>query len=160
MIEAVRRSGRVFQTGTQRRSMDRVRHVCELVRNGRIGKVLRASAGVGLPNRECDPTWQPEPVPPGFDYNLWLGPAPWEPYHHLRCHYSFRFILDYSGGQITNNGAHWADVVQWALGKDGSGPVEATPERNSRFRRAAARPASRAPRAGSTPTASASRRRS
>jgi predicted dehydrogenase len=125
MIEAVRRTGRVFQTGTQRRSMSSVRHVCELVRNGRLGRVLRATAGVGMPNRTCESTWQPEPVPPGFDYDLWLGPAPWEPYHHLRCHYSFRFILDYSGGQITNNGAHWADVVQWALGKDGSGPVEA-----------------------------------
>ena len=125
VIQTVRHTGRVFQTGTQRRSMGSVRHVCELVRNGRIGKVLRVTAGVGMPNRECDPTWQPEPVPEGFDYEMWLGPAPWEPYHHLRCHYSFRFILDYSGGQITNNGAHWADVVQWALGKDGSGPVEA-----------------------------------
>ena len=125
MIETVRRTGRVFQTGTQRRSWSRVRHVCELVRNGRIGKVIRATAGVGMPNRTCEPTWQPEPVPEGFDYDLWLGPAPWEPYHPLRCHYSFRFILDYSGGQITNNGAHWADVVQWALGKDGTGPVEA-----------------------------------
>jgi predicted dehydrogenase len=124
MIEAVRRTGRVFQTGTQRRSWPQVRHVCELVRNGRLGKVLRVSAGVGLNNRQCGPTWEPEPVPAGFDYEMWLGPAPWEPYHHLRCHYSFRFILDYSGGQITNNGAHWADVVQWALGADGSGPVE------------------------------------
>ncbi|MBM4019486.1 MAG: Gfo/Idh/MocA family oxidoreductase [Planctomycetes bacterium] len=124
MIETVRRLGRVFQTGTQRRSWSQVRHVCELVRNGRIGRVLRASAGVGLNNRECGPTWEPEPVPPGFDYDLWLGPAPAEPYHHLRCHYAFRFILDYSGGQITNNGAHWTDVVQWAFGKDGTGPLE------------------------------------
>ena len=124
MIETVRRLGRVFQTGTQRRSWNQVRHICELVRNGRIGKILRATAGVGLNNRDCGPTWQPEPVPPGLDYDLWLGPAPWEPYHPLRCHYSFRFILDYSGGQITNNGAHWADVMQWALGKDGTGPVE------------------------------------
>jgi len=124
MIDAVRRYGRVFQTGTQRRSWSQVRHICELVRNGRIGKVLRASAGVGLNNVKCEPTWQPEPVPPGFDYEMWLGPAPWEPYHPLRCHYSFRFVLDYSGGQITNNGAHWSDVIQWALGADGSGPLE------------------------------------
>ena len=124
IIKTVRRLGRVFQTGTQRRSSSQVRHLCELVRNGRIGKVLRASAGVGLNNRVCEPTWKPEPVPPGFDYDLWLGPAPWEPYHTLRCHYAFRFIQDYSGGQITNNGAHWIDLIQWALGKDYSGPVE------------------------------------
>jgi len=124
LVEAVRRHGRIFQTGTQRRSSARVRHVCELVRNGRIGRVVKITAGVGGWNRECGPTWRPEAVPPGFDYDFWLGPAPWAPYHHLRCHYSFRFILDYSGGQVTNNGAHWTDLAQWALGMDDSGPVE------------------------------------
>jgi len=124
MVETVRRTGRVFQTGTQRRSWQRARHLCELVRNGRIGKVQRMTCGVGGWNRQCEATWQPEPVPPEFDYDMWLGPAPWEPYHPLRCHYSFRFVLDYSGGQLTNNGAHWADLGQWALGTDGSGPVE------------------------------------
>jgi predicted dehydrogenase len=63
-------------------------------------------------------------VPPGFDYDLWLGPAPLEPYHALRCHYTFRFILDYSGGQMTNWGAHYIDVAQWGIGADDSGPVE------------------------------------
>jgi len=82
------------------------------------------TCGVGGWNRQCEATWQPEPVPPEFDYDMWLGPAPWEPYHNLRCHYSFRFILDYSGGQLTNNGAHWSDIGQWAIGADGSGPVE------------------------------------
>jgi len=124
MVETVRRTGRVFQTGTQRRSWQRARHLCELVRNGRIGKVQRMTCGVGGWNRQCEATWQPEPVPPEFDYDMWLGPAPWEPYHPLRCHYSFRFVLDYSGGQLTNNGAHWADLGQWAIGADGSGPVE------------------------------------
>jgi len=124
MVRAVRRTGRVFQTGTQRRSSAGVRHVCELVRNGRIGRLQRMTCGVGGWNRDCGPTWHPEPVPPELDYDLWLGPAPWAPYHHLRCHYSFRFILDYSGGQLTNNGAHWADLAQWAIGADGSGPVE------------------------------------
>jgi predicted dehydrogenase len=124
MIRTVRRTGRVFQTGTQRRSWATARHICELVRNGRLGKVQRMTCGVGGWNRRCEPTWTPEPVPPELDYDMWLGPAPWEPYHHLRCHYSFRFIMDYSGGQLTNNGAHWADIGQWALGADGSGPVE------------------------------------
>lgn len=124
MVAAVRRHGRVFQTGTQRRSFAVVRHVCELVRNGRIGKLLKVTAGVGRNNVQCEDTWQPEPVPPELDYDMWLGPAPWEPYHHLRCHYSFRFVLDYSGGQVTNNGAHWTDVAQWGIGADGSGPLE------------------------------------
>ena len=124
MIQAVRGYGRVFQTGTQRRSWATARHVCELVRNGRIGRLLRVMCGVGGWNVECGPTWQPGPVPPELDYDLWLGPAPWEPYHPLRCHYSFRFVMDYSGGQITNNGAHWADMAQWGIGADGSGPVE------------------------------------
>ncbi len=124
MVETVRRTGRVFQTGTQRRSWGRARHVCELVRNGRIGNVRRMTCGVGGWNRQSKPTWQPAPVPPEFDYDMWLGPAPWAPYHPQRCHYSFRFILDYSGGQLTNNGAHWSDMGQWAFGADGSGPVE------------------------------------
>ena len=124
MIQAVRRYGRVFQTGTQRRSWAKVRHVCELVRNGRIGRLLRVTAGVGANSRQCAPTWQPEPVPPELDYDLWLGPAPWAPYHPQRCHYSFRFLGDYSGGQVTNNGAHWADVAQWAIGADGTGPLQ------------------------------------
>jgi len=124
MVKAVRRYGRVFQTGTQRRSWATARHICELVRNGRIGRLQRVTCGVGGWNRQCEPTWQPEPVPPELDYDMWLGPAPWEPYHHLRCHYSFRFVLDYSGGQLTNNGAHWSDIAQWGIGADGSGPVE------------------------------------
>jgi predicted dehydrogenase len=55
---------------------------------------------------------------------MWLGPAPWAPYHPYRCHYRFRFISDYSGGDVTNWGAHHLDIAQWALGADDSGPVE------------------------------------
>jgi predicted dehydrogenase len=57
---------------------------------------------------------------------MWLGQAPWEPYSSLRCHYNFRFIRDYSGGQVTNWGAHHLDITQWALGMDDSGPIEVT----------------------------------
>jgi hypothetical protein len=64
------------------------------------------------------------PVPDGFDYDLWLGPAPAAPYHKDRCFYRFRFILEYSGGQTTNFGAHSLDIAQWALGMDESGPIE------------------------------------
>jgi predicted dehydrogenase len=64
------------------------------------------------------------PVPDGFDYEQWLGPAPAAPYHKDRCFYRFRFILDYSGGQVTNFGAHSLDIAQWALGADDTGPIE------------------------------------
>jgi predicted dehydrogenase len=64
------------------------------------------------------------PVPDGFDYGLWLGPAPDAPYHKDRCLYNFRFIYDYAGGQITNFGAHSIDIAQWGLGTDDTGPVE------------------------------------
>ncbi len=81
----------------------------------------------GIPgNNRADPgPWTPQPIPEGFDYEMWLGPAPWQPYHPARCHYQFRFILDYSGGQVTNWGAHHFDIAQWGIGADGSGPVEA-----------------------------------
>ena len=64
------------------------------------------------------------PAPDGFDYPMWLGPAPDVPYHQDRCLYRFRFIYDYSGGQITNYGAHSNDLAQWAMDADGTGPVE------------------------------------
>jgi hypothetical protein len=70
------------------------------------------------------PGWKPMPVPKGFDYDMWLGPAPWAPYHKDRCLYRFRFHYDYSGGQVTNYGAHSNDLAQWGLGMDASGPVE------------------------------------
>jgi hypothetical protein len=64
------------------------------------------------------------PVPAGFDYARWLGPAPDVPYHKDRCLYRFRFHYDYSGGQVTNYGAHSNDLAQWGLGMDESGPTE------------------------------------
>ena len=63
-------------------------------------------------------------MPEGFDYDMWLGPAPRVPYHKGRCFYRFRFNLDYSGGQTTNFGAHSNDIAQWGLGMDQTGPVE------------------------------------
>jgi hypothetical protein len=124
LVGEVKRYGRILQTGTQQRSADNFRFACELVRNGRIGKVHTVRIGIPGNNRTCEPTWTPEPVPEGFDYDLWLGPAPWAPYTKKRCHYEFRFILDYSGGQVTNWGAHHLDIGQWGLGMDESGPVE------------------------------------
>jgi len=125
MVRAVQRYNTVFQTGTQRRSSQLYRFICELIRNGRIGEFKRAFVGIGPNNKEAPPSdWQPMPVPEWLDYEMWLGPAPWAPYHKDRCLYTFRFGSDYSGGQTTNLGAHGIDVVQWANGTDDTGPVE------------------------------------
>jgi predicted dehydrogenase len=125
MVAAVQRHGTIFQTGTMRRSSEQYRHICELVRNGRIGKLQRVISTIGPNNKEAPPhDWQPMPVPDWLDYDMWLGPAPWAPYHKDRCLYTFRFGLDYSGGQTTNLGAHVIDVIQWANGTDDTGPVE------------------------------------
>jgi predicted dehydrogenase len=123
MVEAVRRHGRVFQTGTQRRSGSNWRFACELVRSGRIGKLVKVETSISTRPTRAMP-WQPEPVPEELDYEMWLGPAPWQPYTKNRCHYNFRFIRDYSGGEMTNTGAHWFDIAQWGIGADGTGPVE------------------------------------
>jgi predicted dehydrogenase len=124
MIQAVRKHERILQVGSQYRSNPVVRRVAELVRNGRIGQVQRAVAIVNDSGPGPGPGWKAMPVPDGFDYDLWLGPAPEAPYHLDRCLYRFRFHLDYSGGQVTNTGHHSNDIVQWVLGLDGSEPVE------------------------------------
>jgi len=122
ICDAVKRYGIVWQTGSQQRSDGRFRFACELVRNGRIGKVHTVK--VGLPGgHSCGP--QPVmPVPDGFDYDMWLGPAPWSPYTKNRCHWNFRWIWDYSGGQITDWAGHHCDIAQWGMGTEHTGPVE------------------------------------
>ena len=125
MIRAVRRFGTVFQTGSHERSNYKARTACELVRNRYIGDLKRIVTTVG-PNNKTAPShdWKPTPVPDGFDYDMWLGPAPWAPYHEDRCFYNFRFGLDYSGGQTTNYGAHCNDLAQWANDTELTGPIE------------------------------------
>lgn len=125
MIDAVRTHDRILQTGSQWRSNAKVRFACELVRNGYIGKLKTIYATIPENNKPGPgPGWQPMPVPVGFDYPMWLGPAPNAPYHTDRCLYKFRFCLDYSGGQITNFGAHALDIAQMGNGSDLTGPVE------------------------------------
>jgi predicted dehydrogenase len=125
MVKAVRRHGVIFQTGTQRRSDQQFRFICELIRNGRIGRLKKIITTIGPNNKEAPlKDWRPMPVPEWLDYDMWLGPAPWVPYHKDRCLYTFRFGLDYSGGQTTNLGAHAIDIAQWANDADGTGPVE------------------------------------
>ncbi len=125
MVEAVQRYGIIFQAGSQRRSREQARFAIELVRNGRIGKLKKIICNVGANNKTAPPSdWKPSPIPEGFDYDMWLGPAPWAPYHKDRCFYTFRFILDYSGGQTTNFGAHSCDLAQWGNATDHTMPIE------------------------------------
>ncbi|HEX5106689.1 MAG TPA: Gfo/Idh/MocA family oxidoreductase [Pirellulaceae bacterium] len=124
MVEVARETGRVVQTGSQQRSDDRFRQACELVRNGALGKLQKVLVGIPKPNypplAKAVPDSDP---PPELNYELWLGPAPWRPYNVNRVHYNFRFFWDYSGGQMTNFGAHHLDIAQWGLGADDSGPI-------------------------------------
>jgi len=127
MSDAVRANGVIFQTGSQQRSDPNFRFACELVRNGRIGKLRRVYCGLpgGTPDfGKTGHRKDPEPVPQGFNYDFWLGPAPEAPYCPARCHVNFRWILDYSGGQITDWGGHHPDIAQWGMGTDKTGPLE------------------------------------
>ena len=123
LAETMQRYGRVFQWSTEDRAVDIYHRMCELVRNGRIGKVH--TIRVELPSGPHNPG-NPKPmlVPKGFDYDMWLGPAPWAPYTKDRCHWNFRWILDYSGGQLTDWGAHLLDGAQWGNDTEHTGPVE------------------------------------
>jgi len=121
MIKAARRYGTVFQTGSQQRSASQFRQACELVRNGKIGKISRIDTVLHtVPDGEWMPVQTP---PPELDWNFWLGQAPYVDYASNRVHYQFRWFYDYSGGVMTDWGAHHNDIAQWALGMDGSGPV-------------------------------------
>lgn len=122
MVEAARANKRIVQTGSQQRSDDRFRLACELVRNGRLGELKEVHVGIPGCNFSGPPVPDSDP-PAALDYNMWLGPAPDRPYNEKRVHYLFRFFWDYSGGQMTNFGAHHLDIAQWALGMDDSGPV-------------------------------------
>lgn len=125
LCDVVAATGRILQTGSQQRSMAEFRRAGELVRNGYLGSLQRIEVELPPNNKTCPAEWAPMPVPSELDYDAWLGPAPWADYHEQRCHYQFRFIQDYSGGQVTNFGAHHLDIVQWALGMDSSGPCRA-----------------------------------
>ena len=133
-LEAARKYRRVFQTGSQQRSsvFGQFRLACELIRSGRIGKVKTVHVGVGGPSKWCD--LPEEPLEAGLDWERWLGQAPMRPYNSvlsprgMHNHFpNWRGYREYSGGSLTDMGAHHFDVAQWALGMDASGPVEIIP---------------------------------
>ncbi|HEY7426024.1 MAG TPA: Gfo/Idh/MocA family oxidoreductase [Gemmataceae bacterium] len=137
MRDAARKYERVFQTGSQQRSSNEFRLACELVRSGRIGKLKAVYVNVGGPSRPCD--LKEEPAEPGLDWDRWLGPAPKRPYNSVLSprgvhkHFpNWRNYREYSGGMMTDWGAHHFDIAQWALGMDGSGPVEIIPPEDAK----------------------------
>ena len=123
MADAVHRYGRVWQTGSWQRSVGNFRHACELVRNGRIGKVVRVE--VGLPSGRANKPYETCPPPKTLDYNRWLGPAPYREHVNLgrgSMHWDWRWVMDYSGGQLTDWAGHHIDIAHWGLGLDDTGP--------------------------------------
>ncbi|MBN2138383.1 MAG: Gfo/Idh/MocA family oxidoreductase [Sedimentisphaerales bacterium] len=121
MCRAVERYGIVWQTGSQQRSEGNFHRACELVRNGRIGKVSRVE--VGLPTGGGSGNNPVQPVPEGVDWDWWLGPAPWVPYRGV-LHWNWRWMMDYSGGQLTDWAGHHIDIAHWGIDTERTGPVE------------------------------------
>jgi predicted dehydrogenase len=126
ICDAVRRHGCVWQTGSWQRSVSEFRFACELVRNGRIGKVRRVE--VGLPAGLTD--WDglggevaPRVPPKSLDWKRWLGPAPYVPYAPARVHKTWRWNYDTGGGSLMDWVGHHVDIAHWGLGLDDSGPV-------------------------------------
>ncbi|MFM9195457.1 MAG: Gfo/Idh/MocA family protein [Planctomycetia bacterium] len=126
LVSAVRKHGRVLQVGSQQRSMAINRLACEFVRNGGLGKLLEVR-GVNYRNAKASPSPLPpaEPVPAGLDWNQWLNQAADRPFHTSWM--NWMAWHDFSGGTMTNWGAHGIDQIQWALGADDTGPVEIKP---------------------------------
>lgn len=130
IADAVKKNDRVLQCGSHERSTPSIRFACELVRSGRIGDLNAIE--VNLPtndphHKQCmDFKGIPaeQPIPEGFDYDYWLGHTPVAPYSDKRCHFWWRFILNYGGGEMTDRGAHVIDIAQLGAGMDDTGPVE------------------------------------
>lgn len=122
IVNAVEKNNIIWQTGSQQRSESNFHRACELVRNGRIGKIHRVE--VGLPDGG-QKAGQPKPqqVPEGVDWEMWLGPAPKVPYRGV-LHGHWRWMLDYSGGQLTDWAGHHIDIAHWGLNLERTGPVE------------------------------------
>jgi predicted dehydrogenase len=140
--KAVRETGRIFQVGTMQRteSEQRFLQAIALIRNGRIGTVKKVTCGID--RMESSPVIPEAPVPEGLDWEFWLGPAALVPYRSLpelrmgygggvplysNCHYSFRNWHEYSGGKLTDWGAHHVDIACWAIGASDTGPSKVTP---------------------------------
>jgi myo-inositol 2-dehydrogenase / D-chiro-inositol 1-dehydrogenase len=126
LAQVVAETGRVVQVGTWQRSDQRFRQAAEMIRAGRLGTLQKVTVVLGK-NRTGGP-FETAPVPQHFNWDRWLGQAPFVPYTPERSHYTFRFWYDYAGGEMTDTGAHHVDIAQWAIGRQFTGPVEIIPE--------------------------------
>lgn len=131
--DAARRHQRIVQTGSHERSNERARFACELVRNGRIGKLHTIEINMPCVDEQHHKeviAWkgipEPQPIPPQLDWDFWLGHTPLVPYHERRSHFWWRFILAHGGGEMTDRGAHIIDLAQLANNTDDTGPTEIT----------------------------------
>jgi predicted dehydrogenase len=127
LCNAIKRYGRVWQTGSWQRSEDNFHHACELVRNGRIGKIQRVEVGLPFGYTDFAGTIGQDKIespPPELDYETWIGPAPYAPYCISRVHINWRWNMDYGGGQLMDWVGHHLDIAHWGLGFDYAGPKE------------------------------------
>ncbi len=124
MIEAARKHNRIVQTGSQQRSGPHYQAAVKLIHEGAIGSIYKISAGY---TRNVIPGFKPTEFgnnqPKELDWDMWLGPAPKVPFDPFRCIYNFRWFWDYSGGQMTNWGAHNLDIARWAIQARGPSSV-------------------------------------
>ena len=120
LVKAVKESRRIVQVGSQQRSD--AKFACELVRNGRIGKLQRIV--VGLPTGPREGPFPAQPVPEGMNWDFYLGQTPKIDYNGHNSHWNFRWWYQFSGGQMTDWGAHHNDIAQWGNGTERTGPVE------------------------------------
>ena len=121
LVDTCRRFGTIYQAGTQRRSIPCYKLAAELVRRGKIGRVHTVEMRVW--DGDAFPHEKPVPVPEGWDYDMWLGQAPWFPYTLERGRH-WHYFWDTGEGMMTDMGCHYTDQMQWALGRDHTGPVE------------------------------------
>lgn len=121
LVKVWRDTGAVFQTGSQQRSDDKFRLACELVRNGRIGKLVKVESN--LPTGPVGGPFKSEPPPSDLNWDMWQGQTPDTEYVKERTHGSFRWWIEYSGGMLTDWGAHHNDIAQWGMGTDRTGPI-------------------------------------
>ncbi len=120
LCKVVKETGRVFQVGTQQRSDDKFLKAVALAQQGRIGKIKRVTVAIG--GAPKGGTFKKTQAPTGLNWEMWLGQAPLVEYIQQRCHNDFRWWYEYSGGKMTDWGAHHVDIAQWAIGMDTSGP--------------------------------------
>ncbi|WP_013628812.1 Gfo/Idh/MocA family protein [Rubinisphaera brasiliensis] len=132
LADTINRTGRVFQAGTQRRSVPNFARAVEMVHTGQLGKLKRMHASVYRPT--LDNTWLPgEPTPPQevVDWNMWLGPAPWRPYNQKYVNGRWRGQWDFdSGARLLDWGAHTVDICQWANQADDTMPISYEPQKD------------------------------